>query len=88
MSPEEALKERLDEARTCSCPECRALVALAEVVVAAQKWRSGWYTHRRGVQGITHIDEENLARAVDALTTRCVASDSAPPDAGCSESGR
>ena len=81
MSPEEALKERLDEARTCTCPECKALRALADVAEAAKRWREGIYARRRDVQRSTHVDEENLARAVDALTTRCAAaSEPAPRD--------
>ena len=42
----------------------------SELANAAETWRDGWYTHRRKTEHFTHVDEENLARAVDNLRER------------------
>lgn len=44
--------------------------AFSELANAAETWRDGWYNHRLKTERFTHIDEENLARAVDNLRER------------------
>ena len=44
--------------------------AFSELASAAETWRDDWYTHRRKTERFTHVDEENLARAVDNLRER------------------